>query len=78
MSYMPEKKPNALILFFSVFQRKKPVYEDIVSVADKVIEDYIFSKNKLIRKAYAPKKSRPFLWLGTALFALICTIFILT
>ena len=40
---MPEKKPNALSQFFSVFQRKKPVYEDIVTIADKVIEDYVFA-----------------------------------
>ena len=78
MSYMPEKKPNVLREFLSAFQRKKPVYEDIVTVADKVIEDYIFSRSKLLRKAYAPKKSRPFLWWGTALVAVICTIILLT
>ena len=77
MSYMPEKKPNALSQFFSAFQRKKPVYEDIVTIADKVIEDYIFAKNKLIRKAYAPKKKRPFLWVGITLVAVI-TIIIIT
>lgn len=74
---MPEKKPNALSQFFSVFQKKKPVYEDIVTVADKVVEDYIFAKNKLLRKAYEPKKKRPFLWVGITLVAVI-TIIIIT
>lgn len=73
---MPEKKPNALSQFFSVFQKKKPVYEDIVTVADKVVEDYIFAKNKLLRKAYAPKKKRALLWLGIALTAVIALIII--
>ncbi len=73
---MPEKKPNALSQFFSVFQKKKPVYEDIVTVADKVVEDYIFAKNKLLRKAYAPKKKRALLWLCIALTAVIALIII--
>ena len=78
MSYMPEKKPNALSQFLSAFQRKKPVYEDIVSVADKVIEDYILAKNKLIKRIYAPKKNRAFLWFTIALLAGITMLIILT
>ncbi len=47
---MPGKKVNVLSQFFCVFKSKKPAERDIVSMADKIIEDYIFSKNKLIRR----------------------------
>ncbi len=47
---MPEKKVNVLSQLLCVFKSKKSAERDIVAMADKVIEDYIFSKNKLIRK----------------------------
>ena len=47
---MPEKKVNVLSQLLCVFKSKKSTERDIVAIADKVIEDYIFSKNKLIRR----------------------------
>ncbi len=47
---MPYKKTNVLNRFFCVFKPKKSPCDDIVSMADKVIEDYIYSKNKLIHR----------------------------
>ncbi len=47
---MPEKKVNVLSQLLCVFKAKKSPERDIVATADKVIEDYIFSKNKLIRR----------------------------
>ena len=47
---MPEKKVNVLSHLLCVFKSKKSSERDIVALADKVIEDYIFSKNKLIRR----------------------------
>ena len=78
MLYMPEKKPNALSQLFSVFQRKKYVYDDIVVTADKVIEDYIFYKNKLLRKAYPKKSNKPFFWCGAILVTVITAIVLIT
>ena len=47
---MPEKKVNVLSRILCVFKSKKSYEQDIVAMADKVIEEYIFSKNKLIRR----------------------------
>ncbi len=47
---MPEKKPNVLTQIIYAFRQKKPPHDDIVAMADKVIEDYILSKNKLIHR----------------------------
>ena len=47
---MPEKKANVLNRILCVFKSKKSSERDIVALADKVIEEYIFSKNKLIRR----------------------------
>jgi hypothetical protein len=47
---MPEKKPNVLTQIIYAFRQKKPPHNDIVARADKVIEDYILSKNKLIHR----------------------------
>ncbi|MBO5008786.1 MAG: hypothetical protein J6D26_08115 [Clostridia bacterium] len=53
---MPDKKPNVLAQLIYAFQRKKAPVNDIVTVADKVIEEYIYSRNKLIHRKC--KKSR--------------------
>ncbi len=53
---MPDKKPNVLAQLIYAFQRKKSPADDIVTAADKVIEEYIYSKNKLIHRKC--KKSR--------------------
>lgn len=47
---MPDKKPNVLNQFFCAFRLKKSSCEDIVSMADKVVGDYIYSKNRLIHR----------------------------
>ena len=45
---------NVLCQIMSVFQRKKPPCDDIVTAADKVIERYILSKSAFIRKTHKP------------------------
>jgi len=57
---MPDKKPNVLSHFLCVFKAKKQPYEDIVTIADKIIEEYIYSKNKLIHRK-CKKKNHSFL-----------------
>lgn len=57
---MSHKKPNVFNQLLCVFQRKKCVYDDIVTAADKVVEEYICNKNTLIRREYIQKrKKRP-------------------
>ncbi len=46
---MPEKKLNALKIFGMLWQKREPRL-DIVARADRVIEAYIYEKNKLIHK----------------------------
>jgi len=41
---MPEKKPNVLTQFLYAFRQKKPPTDDIVAMADKIIEEYIYTK----------------------------------
>lgn len=43
---------NVLNQIMGVFQRKKPPCDDIVTAADKVIENYILSRSAFIRKNY--------------------------
>jgi len=45
---MQERKMNVISQILCAFQRKRNSYDDIVTAADKVIEEYIFNKNKLI------------------------------
>lgn len=47
---MQDKKMNVLSQILCAFQRKRNSHDDIVTAADKVIEEYIFNKNKLIRR----------------------------
>lgn len=49
---MSDKKINVLSQLLCAFQKKRPVCDDIVTAADKVIEEYIYCKNKLIHKKY--------------------------
>ncbi len=65
---MPQRKPNVINQIIGALQRKKCAYDDIVTAADKVVEDYIFSKNKLLRKACAAKEKRASI-AATLLFA---------
>ena len=63
---MPDKKSNVLSQFFCVFKMKKNHCEDIVSIADRVVEDYIMSKNRLIYRR-CNKKSGGYSFVVTAL-----------
>lgn len=73
MLYMPEKKLNVITQLFGAFQKKKYVCDDIVTAADKVIENYIYSKNKLIRKVYAPnREKRALIW--SSVLAISCVL----
>ncbi len=47
---MPDKKMNVLDRILCVFKSKKDVPDDILSQADRVIETYIYNKNKLIHR----------------------------
>lgn len=47
---MPEKKTNVLTKLIYIFCPKKTPSDNIVVAADRIIENYIFNKNKLIRK----------------------------
>ena len=51
---MSDKKINVLSQLLCAFQKKRPVCDDIVTAADKVIERYILSKSAFIRKTYKP------------------------
>ncbi len=79
MLYMPEKKLNVITQLFCAFQKKKYVCDDIVTAADKVIENYIYSKNRLIRKIYAPKREkRALIWSSIlAVSSVLISLFIL-
>jgi len=52
---MPDKKVNALSQFLYVLKSKKNSCDDIVTMADRVVEEYIISKNKLIHRRYKRK-----------------------
>ncbi len=55
---MTDKKLNVLDRIFGVFKTKKEPQRDIVSQADRVIEEYIYNKNKLIhRKCKSQRRS---------------------
>lgn len=62
---MPERKLGVIYQIFGALQKKKHVCDDIVTAAEKVVEDYILAKNKLIHKACRTKKKSD--TLGTAL-----------
>lgn len=47
---MPDKKMNVLDKILCVFKSKKEVCGDIISQADRVVENYIYNKNKLIHR----------------------------
>lgn len=47
---MQDKKMNVLDRILCVFKPKKEFPEDIITQADKVIENYIYCKNKLIHR----------------------------
>ena len=49
---MPAKKGNVLTQLLCVLKVKKTPCEDIVTLADNVVRDYIYSKNKYIRHKY--------------------------
>ena len=70
---MPDKKTNVVSLIFGVFQKKKPPCDDIVTAADKVIEEYIFCKNKLIRSRHTSKSKRETALLSCILITVILT-----
>lgn len=48
---MPDKKVNVLSQFLW-FRTKKGPSCDIVEMADKIIEEYIYTKNRLIRQKH--------------------------
>ena len=62
---MPAKKGNVLSHLLCVLKGKKAHCEDIVTLADKVVRDYIYSKNKFIRRKY--RKKQKLLCLGSSL-----------
>ncbi len=64
-------KISMLNQLIGVFQKKKQPCDDIVTAADKVIEKYIFSKNKLIYRACKPKRDFSSLALWGALFGVV-------
>ena len=76
---MPEKKINVIGQLFGALQKKKHTCEDIVEAADKVIEDYILSRSRFIRKSCSQKKTSSLalcgvLLLGAAAVALVVII----
>ncbi len=62
---MPAKRGNVLSQLLCVFKAKKAHGEDIVTLADKVVRDYIYAKNKFIRRKY--KKANKALWVASLL-----------
>ncbi len=47
---MSDKRNNVHEWLFGVFKPRKTCSDDIIMQADKVIENYIFDKNKLIHR----------------------------
>ena len=78
---MPDKKMNVISQIICAFQRKKPANDDILKAADKVIEDYIFNKNRLIHESCRRKQKGDgiftFLILLSALGAVVTIILLL-
>ena len=74
---MSAKRGNVLSQLLCVFKSKKSHSEDIVTLADKVVRDYIYSKNKFIRRKY--KKANKLLWFSSSFIfgSLILTLVIL-
>lgn len=66
---MPDKKMNVLDRILCVFRPKKDIPDDILSQADKVIEAYIYNKNKLIHRKCAKRHSADKMALFTAFTA---------
>ena len=73
---MPEKKPNVLTQIIYAFRQKKPPQDDIVAMADKVIEDYIYTKNKLIHRN-CKQKDRSGVIIALSSAAALLTIYLL-
>ncbi len=67
---MPDKKMNVLDRILCVFRVKKDIPCDILSQADKVIETYIYNKNRLIHRKCAKKQQADKLAFFTAFTAL--------
>ncbi len=53
---MPDKKMNVISQIIYALQRKKTANDDIVKTADRVIEEYIFNKNRLIHESCRKKQ----------------------
>ncbi|MBQ4631241.1 MAG: hypothetical protein IJB70_09685 [Clostridia bacterium] len=53
---MPEKKFGMINILKGVFKIKKPVCEDIVHQADRIIADYVAQKRGEILSKYKNKK----------------------
>lgn len=66
---MTDKKLNVLDRILCVFRVKKEFASDIVSQADKVIENYIYNKNKLIHRKCSKKHQADKMAIFTAVTA---------
>lgn len=73
---MPEKKPNVLTQFLYAFRQKKPPADDIVAMADKIIEEYIYTKNKLIHRK-CRQKDRSGVTIALASAAVLVVLFLI-
>ena len=71
---MPYKKPKSSNPFFAFFSSGKKNCDDILTAADKVVEDYIYSKSRMIQKNRSNKKSTFFL--GAMCIAAACVLLI--
>jgi len=69
---MPYKKPRNS--FFTFFSSGKKNCDDILTIADKVIEDYIYSKSRAIKKTCFGKKSAFFI--GALCIAAVCALLV--
>ena len=74
---MPDKKMNVLTQLLCVFQKKRPVCDDIVTAADKVIEEYIYCKNKLIHQKYSAQNKKESIVLSAMLISVAGAIVLL-
>ncbi len=71
---MPDKKMSVISQLMSAFQKKKHSGDDIVKAADKVIEDYICLKNRLIKKACSAERKKSGVIVPFAIIALAGTL----